>query len=160
MQSIMSNPLGTVCSFESSEQCVAQCATKVCSFGERVVEKQEKAEGRMEGGGRHIYRFDAPLCEYMVGFIKRLHALPDRFQMNMVLENFTVLQVLLLTFYFPLPFLLYINAVPLLQIRIQFPLHLDFVSQQWEQLFPIQIFLFLAIFHLNYQKATDANIKF
>ena len=74
-------------------------STKVCSFGEQVLEKKETETGvpPADGGRRPgvaQFRFErAPLCEYMVNFIGRLRSLPDRQMMNSVLENFTIFQV-------------------------------------------------------------------
>lgn len=50
------------------------------------------------GGGtgqRYIYRLDrSQMCEYMVNFILKLKDLPEKYMMNSVLENFTILQVI------------------------------------------------------------------
>lgn len=70
------------------------CSTKVCSFGKQVVEKVETEYARFENG-RFIYRIHrSPMCEYMINFIHKLKHLPEKYMMNSVLENFTILQVM------------------------------------------------------------------
>lgn len=70
------------------------CSTKVCSFGKQVVEKVETEYARFENG-RFVYRIHrSPMCEYMINFIHKLKHLPEKYMMNSVLENFTILQVL------------------------------------------------------------------
>lgn len=81
--------------FESSENMTVTCSTKVCSFGKQVVEKVETEYPRYENG-RFVYRIHrSPMCEYMINFIHKLKHLPEKFMMNSVLENFTILQVML-----------------------------------------------------------------
>lgn len=79
--------------FESTANMRIQCSTKVCSFGKQVVEKVETEDGHPENG-RFVYRIHrSPMCEYMINFILKLKHLPEKYMMNSVLENFTVLQV-------------------------------------------------------------------
>ena len=60
----------------------------------QVVEKVETEYSRLEGG-RFVYKLDrSPMCEYMVNFIRKLKNLPEKYMMNSVLENFTILQVI------------------------------------------------------------------
>lgn len=69
------------------------CSTKVCSFGKQVVEKVETEYAHYENG-RFVYRIHrSPMCEYMINFIHKLKHLPEKYMMNSVLENFTILQV-------------------------------------------------------------------
>ena len=71
-----------------------QCSTKVCSFGKQVVEKLETEYAKFENG-RFVYKIQrSPMCEYMINFIHKLKHLPEKYMMNSVLENFTILQVI------------------------------------------------------------------
>ncbi|CAO1399310.1 unnamed protein product [Diamesa serratosioi] len=80
--------------FESNDNMVITCSTKVCSFGKQVVEKVETEYSRLENG-RFIYRIHrSPMCDYMINFINKLKRLPEKYMMNSVLENFTILQVI------------------------------------------------------------------
>jgi transcriptional enhancer factor len=80
-------------SYESNENMVITCSTKVCSFGKQVVEKVETEYSRLENG-RFVYRIHrSPMCDYMINFINKLKHLPEKYMMNSVLENFTILQV-------------------------------------------------------------------
>ncbi|KAG5830647.1 hypothetical protein ANANG_G00312880 [Anguilla anguilla] len=79
--------------YESSESMTITSCTRVCSFSKQVVEKVETDCGRLENG-RYVYQFQrSPLCEYMINFIHKLQHLPEKYMMNSVLENFTILQV-------------------------------------------------------------------
>lgn len=84
---------GVTSTYESTENMTIQCSTKVCSFGKQVVEKVETEYARFEGG-RFVYKLHrSPMCEYMINFIHKLRHLPEKYMMNSVLENFTILQV-------------------------------------------------------------------
>uniref|UniRef100_A0A8C9Z0J4 TEA domain-containing protein n=1 Tax=Sander lucioperca TaxID=283035 RepID=A0A8C9Z0J4_SANLU len=84
---------GVSSQYESSENMVITSSTKVCSFGKQVVEKVETEYARFENG-RYVFRIHrSPLCEYMINFIHKLKHLPEKYMMNSVLENFTILQM-------------------------------------------------------------------
>ncbi|KAL1129944.1 hypothetical protein AAG570_012888, partial [Ranatra chinensis] len=84
---------GVTSQYESHENMTITCSTKVCSFGKQVVEKVETEYARFENG-RFVYRIHrSPMCEYMINFIHKLKHLPEKYNKNSVLENFTILQV-------------------------------------------------------------------
>uniref|UniRef100_A0AAR2ISD9 TEA domain-containing protein n=1 Tax=Pygocentrus nattereri TaxID=42514 RepID=A0AAR2ISD9_PYGNA len=84
---------GVSSQYESSDNMIITSSTKVCSFGKQVVEKVETEYARFENG-RYVFRIHrSPLCEYMINFIHKLKHLPEKYMMNSVLENFTILQV-------------------------------------------------------------------
>uniref|UniRef100_A0A8C9TZJ5 Transcriptional enhancer factor TEF-1-like n=1 Tax=Scleropages formosus TaxID=113540 RepID=A0A8C9TZJ5_SCLFO len=84
---------GVTSEYESPENMSITCSTKVCSFGKQVVEKVETEYSRFENG-RFVYRISrSPMCEYMINFIHKLKHLPEKYMMNSVLENFTILLV-------------------------------------------------------------------
>ncbi|CAB1313543.1 unnamed protein product [Coregonus sp. 'balchen'] len=94
---------GVSSQYESSENMTITCSTKVCSFGKQVVEKVEVSPSpthttvclveKVENG-RFVYRISrSPMCEYMINFIHKLKHLPEKYMMNSVLENFTILLV-------------------------------------------------------------------
>ncbi|XP_072554654.1 transcriptional enhancer factor TEF-3-like isoform X2 [Paramormyrops kingsleyae] len=93
LQDDSSSFYGVSSQYESSENMIITSSTKVCSFGKQVVEKVETEYARFENG-RYIFRIHrSPLCEYMINFIHKLKHLPEKYMMNSVLENFTILQV-------------------------------------------------------------------
>ncbi|KAJ8380467.1 hypothetical protein SKAU_G00012450 [Synaphobranchus kaupii] len=93
LQEVGSEFYGMSCLYESPESMTITSCTRVCSFSKQVVEKVETDYGRLENG-RYVYRFHrSPLCEYMINFIHKLKHLPEKYMMNSVLENFTILQV-------------------------------------------------------------------
>nr|XP_045012016.1 transcriptional enhancer factor TEF-5 [Jaculus jaculus] len=84
---------GVSSQYSSADSMTISVSTKVCSFGKQVVEKVETEYARLENG-RFVYRIHrSPMCEYMINFIHKLKHLPERYMMNSVLENFTILQV-------------------------------------------------------------------
>ncbi|XP_030053786.1 transcriptional enhancer factor TEF-4 [Microcaecilia unicolor] len=84
---------GVTSQYEGPENMTITCSSKVCSFGKQVVEKVETEYARFENG-RFMYRMHrSPMCEYLINFIHKLKQLPEKYMMNSVLENFTILQV-------------------------------------------------------------------
>lgn len=52
-------------------------------------------ENPFYSNGRYTYRLErSEMCEYLINFIHKLKDLPEKYMMNSVLENFTVLQVI------------------------------------------------------------------
>lgn len=81
--------------YESTVNMQIQISTILCSFGKQVVEKVEMEHAVIENC-RFVYRTDrSPMCEYLVNFIHKLKTLPKKDMMDSVLENFTILQVIL-----------------------------------------------------------------
>uniref|UniRef100_A0A8C6KWG8 TEA domain transcription factor 3 n=1 Tax=Nothobranchius furzeri TaxID=105023 RepID=A0A8C6KWG8_NOTFU len=79
--------------YSGTENITISVSTKVCSFGKQVVEKVETEYAHLEGG-KYVFRIHrSPMCEYMINFIHKLKHLPEKYMMNSVLENFTILQV-------------------------------------------------------------------
>nr|CAD2122289.1 unnamed protein product [Meloidogyne enterolobii] len=75
-------------------------STKVCSFGNEVVEKveiyspiEEDEDIKPSSQLWHFRLEKSPMCEYMVRFISELKKLQEPSLMNSVLENFTILQI-------------------------------------------------------------------
>ncbi|KAG9508379.1 Transcriptional enhancer factor TEF-3, partial [Fragariocoptes setiger] len=87
---------GFSCEFVSPSKMLITCSTKVCSFGQQVVEKVELVElDKHSSAPEFVYRIRrSPMCDYMRQFIEKLGKLPERYMMNSVLENFTILQVI------------------------------------------------------------------
>uniref|UniRef100_A0A8C9B5X3 TEA domain-containing protein n=1 Tax=Phocoena sinus TaxID=42100 RepID=A0A8C9B5X3_PHOSS len=74
---------GVTSQYESSENMTVTCSTKVL----------ETEYARFENG-RFVYQINRSLmCEYMISFIHKLKHLPEKYMMNSVLKNFTVLLV-------------------------------------------------------------------
>ncbi|XP_018621260.1 transcriptional enhancer factor TEF-1-like isoform X3 [Scleropages formosus] len=71
---------GVTSEYESPENMSITCSTKT-------------EYSRFENG-RFVYRISrSPMCEYMINFIHKLKHLPEKYMMNSVLENFTILLV-------------------------------------------------------------------
>ncbi|XP_057559977.1 transcriptional enhancer factor TEF-3 isoform X2 [Hippopotamus amphibius kiboko] len=71
---------GVSSQYESPENMTITCSTKT--------------EYARYENGHYSYRIHrSPLCEYMINFIHKLKHLPEKYMMNSVLENFTILQV-------------------------------------------------------------------
>ncbi|XP_019406632.1 PREDICTED: transcriptional enhancer factor TEF-4 isoform X2 [Crocodylus porosus] len=84
---------GVSSKYKGPEPLAITCAHKVCSFGNQVVERVETELGHLEDG-RYVFRLlRFPLCEYLINFVHKLQQLPEKYMMDSVLENFTVLQV-------------------------------------------------------------------
>ncbi|XP_028308651.1 transcriptional enhancer factor TEF-5 isoform X3 [Gouania willdenowi] len=84
---------GVSSQYSGTENITISVSTKVCSFGKQVVEKVETEYAHLEGGKYVFCIHRSPMCEYMINFIHKLKHLPEKYMMNSVLENFTILQV-------------------------------------------------------------------
>ncbi|EPY85302.1 transcriptional enhancer factor TEF-3 isoform 5 [Camelus ferus] len=90
---------GVSSQYESPENMIITCSTKVCSFGKQVVEKVETEYARYENG-HYSYRIHrSPLCEYMINFIHKLKHLPEKYMMNSVVTNRDTQETLLCVAY-------------------------------------------------------------
>uniref|UniRef100_A0A672GSW7 TEA domain family member 3 a n=1 Tax=Salarias fasciatus TaxID=181472 RepID=A0A672GSW7_SALFA len=72
---------GVSSQYSGTENITISVSTKVCSFGKQVVEKVETEYAHLEGG-KYVFRIHRSPCH-----------LPEKYMMNSVLENFTILQV-------------------------------------------------------------------
>lgn len=69
------------------------CVSRSLSFPLCVPIPVQTERAQLEDG-RFVYRLlRSPMCEYLVNFLHKLRQLPERYMMNSVLENFTILQV-------------------------------------------------------------------
>lgn len=65
----------------------------IVAFSHRNHFPPQTEYAQMEGG-KYMFRIHrSPMCEYMINFIHKLKHLPEKYMMNSVLENFTILQV-------------------------------------------------------------------
>ena len=116
------------------------CSTKVCSFGNQVVEKLESERASYESDGKYVYRFEnSPMCEYMVTFINKLKQLPEKHLKNSVLENFSVLQVISFIFFKLQTSSMILNGSYkkyfdiLMSKNVKMKLHINFLFCNYEQ---------------------------
>ena len=66
----------------------------VCFYRSLPVSLTLQTEYARFENGRFVYRISrSPMCEYMINFIHKLKHLPEKYMMNSVLENFTILLV-------------------------------------------------------------------
>ncbi|KAL1774284.1 transcriptional enhancer factor TEF-4 isoform X1, partial [Sigmodon hispidus] len=83
--------------YESLELMTLTCSSKVCFFGKQVVEKVETERAQLKDR-RFVYLLLCfPMCEYLADSLHKLWRLPELYMMISVLENFTILQVLINT---------------------------------------------------------------
>ncbi len=64
-----------------------------CNYKIKTILFWQTEYARFENG-RFVYKINrSPMCEYMINFIHKLKHLPEKYMMNSVLENFTILLV-------------------------------------------------------------------
>uniref|UniRef100_A0A3B5AHV9 TEA domain family member 1a n=1 Tax=Stegastes partitus TaxID=144197 RepID=A0A3B5AHV9_9TELE len=84
-----SRPLGVSLSPGVSASSLSCCV----KFANDLSSLWQTEYARFENG-RFVYRISrSPMCEYMINFIHKLKHLPEKYMMNSVLENFTILLV-------------------------------------------------------------------
>ncbi|XP_003741468.1 transcriptional enhancer factor TEF-3-like [Galendromus occidentalis] len=81
--------------FKSPFRDTIMCSTRVCSFGQVVVDRLQAVNPSLSKDSLHYtYTVRSTMSECVINFIERLRRLPDKDRMDSVLENFTVLQVI------------------------------------------------------------------
>eukprot|EP01147_Barroeca_monosierra_P002754 gene2754-8131_t len=79
--------------FESLENIPIECTTSAVSLGNIAAEKIQTQAARFEGG-RFVYDMTSgTMCEYMTQFISHLRGVTGIELINLVLENFAIMQV-------------------------------------------------------------------
>lgn len=81
---------------ENSFHRVSQIKSLMCAALNQVLfSLSSQTEYARFENGRFVYRISrSPMCEYMINFIHKLKHLPEKYMMNSVLENFTILLVI------------------------------------------------------------------